>query len=117
MSLKSILGKYVLPAAGVASMFIPGVGPAVRGALGTVGKGLSSPIGRQGLSLGLGALGNILGARAANQPEAWRQKLIEEELARRNAYQQAGIPSLMGALGYRTPQAGQNLTAQLGRNR
>lgn len=68
-------------------------------------------------STGLGVLGNVMQAKAYNQPEEWRQKLIEEELQRRNAYERAAIPSLMGALGYRSPQAAQQLTGQLGKYR
>ncbi len=101
MSVKSVLGKIGMGAAGAI------------GAPFTGGASLWPML----ASTGLGIAGNVLGAKAANQPEQWRQKLIEEELARRNAYEQAGIPSLMGALGYRSPQAGQQLVGQLGKNR
>lgn len=99
-----------------------GAGGAAGGTGGTVAGsggvgGFLGQYGPQLASAGLGILGNVLQAKASNQPEQWRQKLIEEELARRNAYEQAGIPSLMGALGYRSPAAGQQLIGQLGKNR
>ena len=112
MGFKSILKKIAIPAAGIGAMFIPGVGGAVGSALGKLGK-----FGPQIASAGLGIAGNVLQAKAKNQPEEWRQKLIEEELQRRNAYQNAAIPSLMGSLGYRSPRAGAQLQGQLGKYR
>jgi len=109
MSFLGTLGKIGMAAAPFAAMAIPGVGPAVGGFLGKYGPQLASA--------GLGIAGNVIGAKAANQPEEWRQKLIEEELQRRNAYESAAAPSLMGALGYRSPQAGQQLVGQLGKYR
>lgn len=114
MSWGSIFKKFVLPAAGIGSMFIPGVGPAVSGALGAAGKGLSSPLGQLGVKAGLGVLGNTLNANAYNQPEKWRQGIIENELMRRNQLQAAAAPTLAGMLGYKSPQMGQQLAAQLG---
>lgn len=63
---------------------------------------------------GLGVLGGVLNARAYNQPEKWRQGIIESEIARRNALQSAAAPTLAGMLGYRTPAMGQQLQGVLG---
>src|SRR4030095_13019141 len=89
------------------------------GALGAIGAPFTggASLAPMIASTGLGILGNVLQAKAANQPEEWRQKLIEEELQRRNAYERSAAPSLMGALGYRSPQAAQQLTGQLGKYR
>lgn len=114
MGFGSFLKKYVLPAAGIGAMFIPGVGPAVGGALGALGKGISSPLGQQVVKGGLGLLGGVLNANAANQPEKWRQNIVEEELKRRNLLQGYAAPTLSGMLGYRSPQMGQQMKAQLG---
>lgn len=118
MSFLSVLGKIAKVAAPAAAMFIPGVGPAVGGALGgvlgKVGQGLSSPLGQLGVQTGLGVLGNVLSTNAYNQPEKWRQGIIENELQRRNALQATAAPTLAGLLGYRTPQMGQQLAARLG---
>lgn len=114
MSWGGFLKKVFLPAASIGSMFIPGVGPAVGGALGAIGKGISSPIGQVATQAGLGVLGNVLNTNAYNQPEKWRQSIIENELMRRNQLQAAAAPTLAGMLGYRSPEMGQRLAAQLG---
>lgn len=129
MGFGSVLGKiakFALPIAG--GLAIPGVGHVVGGALGKVlgsqggvGKNpsgilgaLSSPLGQLGVKTGLGVLGSTLNANAYNQPEKWRQGIIENELVRRNQLQSAAAPTLAGMLGYRTPEMGQQLQATLG---
>src|SRR5262245_52199141 len=114
MGFGSILGKIAKFAAPAAAMFIPGVGHAVAGALGKFGGALNSPLGQLGVKTGLGVLGNVLNANAYNQPEKWRQGIIENEIQRRNQLQAAAAPTLAGMLGYRTPQMGQQLQATLG---
>ncbi len=71
-------------------------------------------IAQAAIPAGIGILGGVLNARAHNQPEQWRQKIIESEIGRRNTLQGAAAPTLMGMLGYRTPGPGQALQAQLG---
>lgn len=66
------------------------------------------------VSTGLGILGGVLNSRAHNQPEQWRQKIVESEIGRRNALQGFAAPTLSGMLGYRTAGPGQTLQGQLG---
>ncbi len=63
---------------------------------------------------GLGIAGSMLGARAHNQPEKWRQKIIEQEMARRNMMQGMAAPSLLGSLGYRNPSRISAMSQQIG---
>lgn len=95
MSFWGTLGKIGLGAGSIGASFIPGVGPLIA-------------------KTGLGVLGNMLNTSAYNQPEKFRQSIIEQELMRRNQLQGAAAPTLAGMLGYRSPQMGQQMQAQLG---
>ncbi len=61
----------------------------------------------------LGIAGGVLGTKAANQPEQWRQKIIESEIARRNMFQGFAAPGMFKALGY-SPADVQSHMAQMG---
>ena len=82
-----------------------GVTQKTPGALGTWGPMI--------LSSGLGILGGALNARAANQPEKWRQDIINRELQRRNMLQGMAAPALLGALGYNNAGNVRNMQSQI----
>ena len=67
-----------------------------------------------GIKAGLGALGGWLSARAKNKPEDLRQRIIQQELARRNMFQGIGAPSLLYSLGYRNPRTIRTMTSRIG---